>query len=301
MAVHKSHIKPSTSDRVFNIINHTLIIIIVIIMFYPLWYILCASMSDGKYAQNGSVLLFPVGWNFLGYKECFRTGKIWMGYLNTIIYTVCGTALGVFCSILAGYSLSRKDLPGGSIIMKLFVFTMYFGGGTIPYYIIIKNLGLLNTRLMMILQGTITVYNIILIRSYFVQSLPPDLKEAADIDGCNNTKFLFQIAIPLSKAIIAVVTLYLAVSYWNSYFWAMIFLRDESKAPLQIILRQILLISSNASGDQNMDPQALAALNKMRETLKYAVIIVATIPIIAMYPFIQKYFVQGVMIGSIKG
>ena len=185
--------------------------------------------------------------------------------------------------------------------MKLFVFTMYFGGGTIPYYIIIKNLGLLNTRLMMILQGTITVYNIILIRSYFVQSLPPDLKEAADIDGCNNTRFLFSIAIPLSKAIIAVVTLYLAVSYWNSYFWAMIFLRDESKAPLQIILRQILLVSSNASGDQNMDPQALAALNKMRETLKYAVIIVATIPIIAMYPFIQKYFVQGVMIGSIKG
>lgn len=301
MAVHKSHIKPSTSDRVFNIINHTLMIMIVIIMFYPLWYIVCASMSDGKYTQNGSLLLFPKGWNFLGYKECFRKGDIWVGYRNTIYYTVCGTALGVFCSILAGYSLSRKDLPGHSIVMKLFVFTMYFGGGTIPYYIIIKNLGLLNTRLMMILQGSITVYNIILIRSYFVQSLPPDLKEAADIDGCNNTIFLFKIAIPLSKAIIAVVTLYLAVSYWNSYFWAMIFLNDDRKQPLQIILRQLLLQSNATAGDQNMDPAALAEMQKMRETIQYAIIIVATVPIIAMYPFIQKYFVQGVMIGSIKG
>lgn len=301
MAVQKSHIKPSTSDRIFNIINHLLMICIVIVIFYPLWYIVCASMSDGKYASSGAILLYPKGITFLGYKECFRTGKIWMGYLNTIEYTALGTIIGVFFSVLAGYSLSRKDLPGTGVIMKLFVFTMYFGGGTIPYYIIIKSLGLLDTRLMMVLQGCITVYNIILIRSYFVQSLPGDLKEAADIDGCNNTTFLFKIAIPLSKAIIAVVALYLAVSYWNGYFWAMIFLKTYEKQPLQMILREILLISNGTAGDQNMDPQALAALQKMREVLRYAVIIVSVVPIIAMYPFIQKYFVQGVMIGSIKG
>lgn len=301
MAKNKNHIKPTKGDRIFNIINHFLLICIVIVIFYPLWFVVCASFSDGQYVNNGSLLLFPKGWNVLGYKECFRTSKIWIGYGNTILYTVCGTVLGVFCTVLAGYSLSRHDLPGTGIIMKLFVFTMYFGGGTIPYYIIIKALGLLDTRLMMILQGTITVYNIILVRSYFVQSLPPDLKEAADIDGCSNTLFLFKIAIPLSKAIIAVIALYLAISYWNSYFWAMIFLKTESKNPLQIFLRELLLKSSASAGDASMDPASLAALNKMKEVIKYAVIIVSTVPIICMYPFIQKYFVQGVMIGSIKG
>lgn len=301
MAKGKYRIKPTTGDRVFNIVNHTLLIIICIIIFYPLWFVVCASFSDAQYVNNGSLLLFPRGWNVLGYEECFRTAKIWIGYGNTILYTVCGTVIGVFFSVLAGYTLSRKDLPGTSIIMKLFVFTMYFGGGTIPYYIIIKGMGLLDTRLMMILQGCITVYNIILIRSYFVQSLPPDLKEAADIDGCSNTLFLFKIAIPLSKAIIAVVSLYLAISYWNAYFWAMIFLKTYTKYPLQIFLREILIIANGSDGNQNMDPEALAELQRMKEVLKYSVIIVSTVPIICMYPFVQRFFVQGVMIGSIKG
>ncbi len=301
MAKGKYHIKPTMGDRVFNIINHFILILIVIVIFYPLWFVVCASLSEGRYVSNGQLLLFPRGWNILGYKECFRTNSIWIGYANTIYYTVLGTLLGVFCSILAGYALSRHDLPGSGIVMKLFVFTMYFGGGTIPYYIIIRSLHLLNTRLMMILQGTISVYNIILIRSYFVQSLPPELKEAADIDGCGNGLFLFKIAIPLSKAIIAVIALYLAISYWNSYFWAMIFLKDEKKYPLQVILRQLLLQANGSSGDASMDPSALAELNKMREVIRYAIIIVSTVPIICMYPFVQKYFVQGVMIGSVKG
>lgn len=301
MAVHKNHIKPTKGDQVFNIVNHTLLILICIVIFYPLYFVVCASFSDSQFVNSGQLLLYPRGWNILGYKECFRTSKIWVGYGNTIMYTVCGTIMGVFFSVLAGYSLSRKDLPGTGIIMKLFVFTMYFGGGTVPYYIIIKAMGLLDTRTMMILQGCITVYNIILIRSYFVQSLPPDLKEAADIDGCSNTIFLFKIAIPLSKAIIAVVSLYLAISYWNSYFWALVFLTDEKKQPLQIFLREILLVANGSSGDASMDPEALAELNRMKEVLKYSVIIVSTVPIICMYPFIQKYFVQGVMIGSIKG
>lgn len=298
----KWHIKPSKGDQVFNFLNHFILITICVIVFYPLWFVLCASFSEGQYVRDGSLLIFPRGWNIEGYKKVFENYKIWLGYGNTIMYTVCGTLLGVFLTVLAGYSLSRKDLPGTGIIMKLMVFTMYFGGGTIPYYILIKNMGLMDTRLMMILQGSVTVYNIILVRSYFVQSLPPDLKEAADIDGCGNSRFLFQIAIPLSKAIIAVIALYLAVGYWNSYFWAMIFLKDEKKNPLQIFLREILLLAnSSGASSETLDPEALAAQAKMREVIQYAVIIVSTVPIICMYPFIQKYFVQGVMIGSIKG
>jgi len=298
----KWHIKASKGDQVFNVINHLILITVCIIVFYPLWFVACASFSEGQYVRDGSILLFPRGWNIEGYKKVFENHKIWIGYGNTIIYTVCGTIFGVFFSTLAGYSLSRKDLPGTGVIMKLMVFTMYFGGGTIPYYIIIKALGLMDTRIMLIMQGSITVYNIILVRSYFVQSLPPDLKEAADIDSCGNSRFLFQIAIPLSKAIIAVIALYIAVGHWNSYFWAMIFLKTENKNPLQIFLREILLLAnSSGASSENLDPEALAAQAKMREVIQYAVIIVSTVPIICMYPFIQKYFVQGVMIGSIKG
>ena len=260
-----------------------------------------ASCSDAQYVNNGDILLYPKGFTTLGYERTIANMNIWIGYGNTILYTVGGTVVGTFCTVVAGYALSRKDLPGHGIIMKLFVFTMYFQGGMIPFYIIINNLGLMNTRFLMIIISCITVYNIILVRSYFANSLPHDLFEAASIDGCSNARFIFQIAIPLSKAIIAVIALYVAVSYWNSYFYPMIFLTDRYKFPLQLWLRELLLVANMNPADSGTDPTAAAQLQTMASVMKYSTIVVSTVPIICVYPFIQKYFVQGVMIGAVKG
>lgn len=301
MATHPNAIKEPTFDRVYFAITKILLIALLIIILYPLWFVLMASMSDAQYVNNGTLLFYPRGFTGLGYQRTILNEKVWIGYGNTLIYTVGGTLIGTFCTVLAGYSLSRNDLPGGSIIMKLYVFTMYFGGGMVPFYIVIKNLGLLDTRFLMIIISCISVYNIILVRSYFVTSLPKELYEAASIDGCGNGRFLFQIVIPLSKAIIAVIALYVAVSYWNAYFYALIFLTDYHKYPLQIFLREILLTANQNTADTATDPAAAQMLAQMSSVIKYSVIVVSTVPIICVYPFIQKYFVQGVMIGSVKG
>ena len=301
MAAHPNAIKEPTFDRVYFAITKILLIALLIIILYPLWFVLMASMSDAQYVNNGTLLFYPRGFTGLGYQRTILNEKVWIGYGNTIRYTVGGTLIGTFCTVLAGYSLSRSDLPGGSVIMKLYVFTMYFGGGMVPFYIVVRNLGLLDTRFLMIIVSCISVYNIILVRSYFVTSLPKELYEAASIDGCGNGRFLFQIVIPLSKAIIAVIALYVAVSYWNSYFYALIFLTDYHKYPLQIFLREILLTANQNTADTATDPSAAQMLAQMSSVIKYSVIVVSTVPIICVYPFIQKYFVQGVMIGSVKG
>ena len=301
MAKNPNKIKEPVFDRVFYAVCFVILLFLLVIIIYPLWFVLMASFSDAQYVNNGTILLYPRGFTLLGYQRTIANSDIWTGYANTLLYTVGGTLVGTFCTVVAGYSLSRPDLPGRSIIMKLFVFTMYFQGGMIPFYIIIQNMGLLDTRFLMIIVSCITVYNIILVRSYFVNSLPMELFEAASIDGCSNARYIFQIAIPLSKAIIAVIALYVAVSYWNSYFYPMIFLSTESKFPLQLLLRQLLLIANMNTASTGTDPTAAAQLATMASVLKYSVIVVSTVPIICVYPFIQKYFVQGVMIGSIKG
>lgn len=301
MAKNPNAIKEPLFDRVFYAITFVLLLVLLVIILYPLWFVLMASMSDAQYVNNGTILLYPRGFTLLGYERTLLDPKIWIGYGNTVLYTVGGTAIGTFCTVLAGYALSREDLPGHGIILKLFVFTMYFGGGMIPFYIIIRNLGLLDTRFLMIIISCISVYNIILVRSYFASSLPKELFEAASIDGCGNTRFMFQIVFPLSKAIVAVIALYVAVNYWNSYFYAMIFLNDYSKMPLQIFLREILLVANQNTADTGTDPLAAQRLAQMSSVIKYSAIVISTVPIICVYPFIQKYFVQGVMIGSIKG
>jgi len=293
--------KQSIDDKIFTIVTYWLLIAFLILVAYPMYFVLVASFSDPVYINSGDILLYPKGFTTLGYSKVFSDDRIWTGYFNTIIYTVCGTILGVFCSLLAGYALSRKDLPGRNIIMGFMVFTMYFGGGTIPFYLLVKSMHLLNTRLILIIIGSISVYNIILIRTFFVNTLPIELQESAFIDGCGNTLFFFKIALPLSKAITAVIALYLAVGYWNSYFNAMIFITDAKKYPLQIFLREILLTANTDTSIVTTDPTAAQALAKMAEIIKYGVIVVTTVPIICIYPFIQKYFVKGVMIGSVKG
>ncbi len=294
--------KVSRDDRIFNFVKWVFLTVVIVLVLYPLYFVVIASFSDPMYVNSGKVVLFPRGFMLTGYEKIFKDKRILTGYMNTIFYTVCGTAFGVCCTMLAGYSLSRKDLPGRNLIMLLFIFTMYFSGGMIPFYLVVKGLNLVNTRLLMIISGSVSVYNIIITRSFLAANTSEELLDAARIDGCGNGRFFTQIVLPLSKAIAAVISLYIAVMHWNSYFNAMIFLTDETKYPLQLYLRDILLMASstiNAAGET--DPEAALKLQLMGQVIKYGVIVVSTVPIICVYPFIQKYFVKGVMIGSVKG
>ena len=265
----------SRDDLIFSGVTKLFLLIMVAITFYPVYFVVIASFSDPIYVNNGTFLIVPKGFTLRGYIEVFKDQRIWTGYGNTILYTVCGTILGTIVTVLAGYALSRKDLPGRNILMRLLVFTMYFSGGMIPF----------------------------VVRSFMASNIPDELMDAATIDGCGNGRFFAQIVVPLSKAVIAVIVLYIAVSRWNSYFNAMLFLSDSDKYPLQVVLRQILLAGeAMVNNTETMtDPTAAAALRDMAMVVKYSVIVVATIPIICVYPFIQKYFVKGVMIGSVKG
>ena len=285
-------------DRILNVFLYVFLAIFLILCAYPVYFVLIASFSNATVVNSGKLMLWPEGFHLLGYKFVFSDVRILIGYKNTLIYTVGGTVLGLFVSLLAGYSLSRSDLPGRKVLMALMVFTMYFGGGLIPTYITIKNMGLVDTRALMIILGSVSVYNIILIRTFFQSNLPTELQEAAFIDGCTNTRFFFQFALPLSSAIIAVIALYLAVGYWNSYFNALIYINSNAKKPLTLFIRELLL--SQETNDV-ADGELASDFKRMAQVVKYAVIVVATAPIMCMYPFLQKYFVKGVMIGSLKG
>ena len=290
-------------DRIFNVVVYVLIALLLLMFIYPLWFVLMASFSDPQYVNAGALLIYPRGFTTMGYKMVFSDDRIWTGYLNTIFYAGVGTVLATMVQVMAGYALSRKELPGRSIFMLLFVFTMYFSVGLIPFYLVVKALNLVNTRFLMNVTGLASVYNIIIVRSFFASSMPVELYEAASIDGCTNQRYFFSIVLPLSKAIIAVIALYCLVAQWNSYFNAMIFLSDRSKYPLQLFLREILLAAQTYSDPSAVQGDAVAAaqMEIMGEVIKYGVIVVSTLPVIIIYPFLQKYFVQGVMIGSIKG
>jgi len=294
-------VRRMNEDVVFDAICTIILILFVLIVAYPLWFVVVASFSDPIFVNNGTFLILPKGFNVNGYVKIFGDKELWQGYLNTIIYTAGGTLYGVIVTLMAGYAFSRKDLPGNGIVMRLFVFTMYFGGGTIPLYLVVKGLGLLDTRMVMMILGSISVYNMMVVRSFMASSIPDELFEAATIDGCGNGNFFIKIVLPLSKAVIAVIALYVAVGHWNSYFNALLYLMDEAKMPLQIFLREVLLSVNIASNDPNLDPEAITALQEAVQLIKYSSIVVATAPILCAYPFVQKYFVKGVMIGSIKG
>lgn len=289
-------------DKVFEGIVALILLVVMIIMFYPIWFVLVASFSDPMYVNKGALLLWPRGFTLLGYQTVFDDQRIWIGYGNTLLYTILGTGIGTVITMMAGYAMSRKDLPFRNILMGYFVLTMYFSGGLIPFYMVIKNLHLTNTRTLMVIVSTVAVYNIIITRSFLQSNIPEELYDAARVDGCRHTAFFLKVVLPLSKPIMAVLVLYLAVSYWDSYFNPMIFLTDRSKYPLALYLREILLTASTAAvNSRNLDSQAAVKLQTMVWVIKYGVIVVSTLPIICVYPFLQKYFVKGVMIGSIKG
>ncbi|MFM9281747.1 carbohydrate ABC transporter permease [Paenibacillus jiagnxiensis] len=299
-------VKETRSDRLFIILNYIYLSIAMIIVLYPVLYILSASVSEPRYVNSGEMWLFPKGWNLDGYTRVFENAKIWNGYANTILYTVLGTLLNLAVTLPAAYALSRKDLVGRNFFMGMMLVTMFFSGGIVPAYLLIKSLGLMNSMGALILPVAASVWNIIVARTFFQSTIPHELQEAAQMDGCTNFRLFVRIILPLSGPIIAVMALFYGVSHWNSYFSALIYLTDESKYPLQLILRQILVLqemTAETTGVAISGDMAIAMNNKadMASLVKYAAIIVSTLPVIVIYPFLQRYFVQGVMIGSVKG
>lgn len=290
----------SFGDRLFNLINYTLLTLLTLIVLYPLVFVLSASISNPEHVLHGDMWLIPKGFNLDAYAKIFQNKDILLGYSNTVLYTVIGTALNVVMTICAAYPLSRRDLAGRGLVTGLIVFTMFFGGGLIPTYLLIKNLNMLDTLWVMIIPNAVSVWNIIIMRTFFQQSIPGELQESAMIDGCTHIQTLLRIVLPLSMPIIAVMVLFYAVGHWNSYFNALIYLTTKEKFPLQLILREIL-IQSDSGEFVKLTSESAVRMKMSVEGLKYAVLVVANLPMLMLYPFLQRYFVKGIMIGALKG
>ena len=291
-------IKETFSDKIFNFFNVLLTILITLIVLYPLIYILSASFSDPMAVMNGEVVLTPVDFTFAGYQKVFQNEDIVTGYLNSIQYTIVGTAVNLVMTVLGAYPLSRKDFYCLNVLTAFFAFTMFFGGGMIPTYLVIQDLGLLNNFWVMILPGAVSVWSMVIVRTFFQSSIPDELREAAVIDGCSNTRLLMTIILPLSIPVLAVITMQYAVGHWNAYFNALIYITDRDKYPLQMVLRELLMQSKM---DEMVDTEGAVTQQMLAESLKYAVMVVASVPVLFLYPFLQRYFVKGVMVGAIKG
>jgi len=292
--------RQSRGDIAFQWIINGVSILIGLITLYPLIYTLSASLSEPLHIMGGDVVLFPVGFTLQSYERVFASANILNGYKNTILYAFCGTFINLTLTIMAAYPLSLPDLKGKSFVTFLITFTMFFSGGMIPSFINIRNLGLMNTIWAVLLPGAINATNMLIMRNYFIQSIPGELREAASIDGCSPFKTMTSIILPLSKSILVVVTLYYFVGHWNSYFDAMMYLRDTDKYPLQVLLRQILLLSQMGDMAEQMGVNDLNT-TLIYASLKYAIIVVSAVPLLVIYPMIQRFFEKGIMMGSIKG
>lgn len=287
-------------DRIYFAVSTVILTILLLLVLYPLVFVVAASFSSGSAVTSGKVLLWPVDFSLEGYKAVFNKPDIWPAYFNTFLYTIVGTAINLFMVMITAYPLSRPNLRGKNVITLFFTFTMLFNGGMIPLYIQITELHMIDTIWSMVIPGALSVYNMIIARTFIQSNIPNELYEAASIDGCNDTKYFFRMVLPLSKSVMAVVGLFSAVTHWNAYFNAMMYLNTRSKMPLQIILREILIMNQI---DLSMvqDPELLLQMASLADVLKYSLIVVATAPILCLYPFVQKYFIKGVMIGSLKG
>lgn len=289
----------SPADRIFGAAIVLLSILVFAIVAYPLWFVLIASVSNSNLVNLGKVTIFPKDIRFYGYQQVFQDARIWRGYLNTIIYVVLGTLLNMAVTMPAAYALSRPDFKGRGKIMFYFVFTMFFSGGLVPLYMTISSLGLISTRTILITIVAVNTYNLIIARTFIESSIPNDLYEAAVIDGCSHFKYFFKVVMPLSKAVAAVLVFYYAVFHWNDFFNALMFNSNNKIEPLQIVLRRILLLNEAFASGSGAVGGGYA--QSSADQVKYAVIIVSTLPILCVYPFIQKYFEKGVMIGAVKG
>lgn len=289
------------ADPLFALVTYGLIGLSIIAIIYPLYFIVIASISDPNLVQQGKVVLFPRGVTFEGYMTIFGTSTIVRGFANSVLYTVVGTALSVAMILTGAYALSRKDMPGRNLFMILFVITMFFDGGMIARYLVVKELGMLNTLWAVVLPGAVGVWNLIIARTFLQQNLSPELREAAQLDGASDFRFFFGIAIPLSKPLIVLMVMIHLVANWNAFFDAMIYLNDESKYPLQLILRNVLIQSQASSSGMDMaSMDSTAAAQRMGELLKYSMIVVSTIPLLIAFPFLQRHFVKGATLGALK-
>ena len=301
----KNAIRPAKGDRLFNGVVAAILVLVLFIAAYPLYFTVIASLSDPYSVVKGKVFLWPVGFSLDSYRNVLKESSIWTGYLNSIKYTVFGTLFNLALTIPTAYVMSKKRMLGYRIFSTVFLICMYFGGGLIPTYLQIKSIGLLNKRYTMIFLGGFSIYNMIITRVYFESSIPNELYESAYMDGADEFTCFFRIGLPLSKAIVSVIALYYSVAHWNGYFSALIYLSKAQYYPLQLVLRNILLLNQGALsmiGDLTEEEIAFASEAAYRtETMKYALIFISSAPLLAAYPFVQKYFVKGVMVGSLKG
>jgi putative aldouronate transport system permease protein len=291
----------TTSDMIFDIMIFVFSVFMFLIVAYPLYFVVIASVSDSTLVSTGQVTLYPKGFSLFGYTEIFKDTRIWVGYKNTIIYTVLGTVLNLLLTLPAAYVLSRHEFKARRILMFVFVVTMFFNGGLIPTYLLMKELNLTNNMWVFIIPFSVNVFNLIIVRTFFESSIPKELFEAAQMDGCSHFQFFGKVVLPLSKAVISVVGLYYLVGHWNDFFTGLIYIRDYSLQPLQIVLRDILLSNQVFAEGAGSGGAAGGYAQRYADQIKYGVIIVSTLPILIVYPFIQKYFEKGVMIGSVKG
>lgn len=296
---HKTKMKMSKGDRLFNIINYTIMALICIAIVYPIYHVVIASVTDPVIVNSGKPLFYPEKLYLEGYKTTLNYKPLWNSYKNTVVYTVVGTLVSLFATIPAGYALSRSDLPGRRGLIFVFTFTMFFSGGIIPLYLTIRAVGIYNSIWAMVLPVAVSAYNLIVCRSFFESGIPHELLEVSKVDGCSDFRFFLQIAIPLSKTIIAVMALFYATAMWNQFFNALMYLQDDNRMPLQVVLRNLVLMNQanqmGSSGDEMITKQ------KMAEQLKYCIVVVSAAPLLAVYPFLQKYFAKGVTLGAVKG
>lgn len=298
MATNKIH--HAKADTIFNALNYFLMGIILLIVLYPLWFILIASISDPNLVNLGKVTWWPKGFTTMGYEKVFEYKDVWMGFRNSFFYTVAFTLIATALTVSSGYVISRKDLIGRKALTTFFMICMFFNGGMIPTYMVVSNLKMIDTVWAVIIPNCVWVYNMLIARTFFVTSIPDELLEASQIDGCTNLRFFFTIVVPLSPAIIAVLVLFYAVAQWNSFFDALLYIKSKELYPLQIHLRNILLMNSVDSAVIG-DAAAMDERQRLADMLKFVLIIISCVPMFVVYPFVQKYFVKGVMIGAVKG
>lgn len=292
----------SKDDMLIDIIAYVIGALAILVTLYPLLFVISASFSEPSRVLSGELILWPVGFTLEGYQKILDYALIWVGYRNTILYTIVGTMINLMFTIPAAYALSRRDLIGRNLVMAYFAVTMFFSGGLVPTYLVMKDLHLVNSPVIMVLLGAVSVWNTVIARTFFQNNVPMELQEAAYIDGATTTRLFLTIVLPLSKPIIAVLALFCAVNHWNSYFNALIYLNDIQTYPLQIFLRNILILDQME--DMMGDPEGIEYLIRqmqLKESMKFGIVVVSSLPVLVMYPFLQKYFVKGMMVGAIKG
>ena len=294
-----TRIRESLGDRIFVGVVYFFLAIVLLIVLYPLVYVVSSSFSSPTAVSSGRVWLWPVDFSLKGYQVAFSNPQIVTGYANSLYYTIFGTLISVTLTVLVAYPLSRRTLFGRDAIMIFIVFTMIFYGGLIPTYLVVKNLGLLNTRWALLIPQAIAAWQVIIARTFFQVNIPDELAEAAELDGCSDLRFLWSIVIPLSKPILAVLVLMYAVGQWNAYFDALLYLKSADLHPLQLVLRGILILNTTTSG--SMEASVMVERQQMADLLKYSLIVVGSLPVLLIYPFAQRYFVKGMLIGSVKG